>query len=208
MPSLRRYPSRKCSYCLKSFKPWRKASQYCTRACSNKANAGGVRAKCTQCDSPMLLSQMARTRSGNKSVYLDKCPPCQTAFNEKRKLALPWWHKRIPMMICNARIRAAASGLRCDITRADIKIPDICPVFKVPFDQQKMAGRYFYQSMAPSIDRIDSSKGYTKDNIIIVSCRANSIKSDATVDELIAITRFYVALRKRRNRSERKNRSR
>lgn len=206
MPSLRRYPSRKCSYCLKSFKPWRKASQYCTRACSNKANAGGVRAKCSQCGSPMLLSQMARTRGGNKSVYLDKCPPCQTAFNKEQKSALPWWHKRISMMICNARIRAAALRLPCEITRADINIPDVCPIFKKPFDR-KTSG-YFSQSMAPSIDRIDSSKGYTKDNIVIISCRANSLKGDATVEELIAITGFYVALEKRRSKRGRKNRGR
>jgi hypothetical protein len=38
--------------------------------------------------------------------------------------------------------------------------------------------------LTPSIDRIDPKKRYVKDNIIVVSMRANRIKSDATVDEI------------------------
>jgi hypothetical protein len=44
---------------------------------------------------------------------------------------------------------------------------------------------------APSIDRIDNSKGYTKDNIMIVSTKLNLLKKDATIDELIKIGDFY-----------------
>ena len=39
-------------------------------------------------------------------------------------------------------------------------------------------------SNSPSIDRIDPSKGYTKDNVWVISRRANTIKSNATVDEV------------------------
>ncbi len=44
---------------------------------------------------------------------------------------------------------------------------------------------------SPTIDRIDNTRGYTKDNVLVVSHRANSIKSDATLDELEAIVSFY-----------------
>ena len=35
-----------------------------------------------------------------------------------------------------------------------------------------------------SLDRIDSSKGYTKDNVHVISLKANLMKSDATVEEM------------------------
>jgi hypothetical protein len=39
-------------------------------------------------------------------------------------------------------------------------------------------------STSPSIDRVDSSKGYTKDNIQVISHRANNLKNNATLEEL------------------------
>ena len=39
---------------------------------------------------------------------------------------------------------------------------------------------------APSVDRIDSTKKHTLDNLQIISVKANLHKSNATLDELIA----------------------
>jgi len=36
----------------------------------------------------------------------------------------------------------------------------------------------------PSVDRFDNTKGYTRDNIRVISLRANLLKKDATVDEV------------------------
>ena len=46
------------------------------------------------------------------------------------------------------------------------------------------------------IDRIDPKKGYVKGNIIVVSMRANRIKTDATVDEIRKVADFYEKLLK------------
>lgn len=43
---------------------------------------------------------------------------------------------------------------------------------------------------SPTVDRIDSSKGYTMDNVCIMSYRANMIKNCGTIDEHRAIVRF------------------
>lgn len=47
---------------------------------------------------------------------------------------------------------------------------------------------------APSLDRIDPRGGYTKDNVIIVSFKANRIKSNASVSEILMVGRFYERL--------------
>jgi hypothetical protein len=87
----------------------------------------------------------------------------------------------------NAKARAKRSGLPFDIERKDVIIPDVCPVLGIKlFRESKDTWKN-----APSIDRIDNTKGYTKDNIMIISRRANILKKDASLDELIKIGKFY-----------------
>ena len=54
----------------------------------------------------------------------------------------------------------------------------------------------YKNDLTPSIDRIDPKKGYVKDNIIVVSMRANRIENDATVDEIRKVADFYEKLLK------------
>jgi hypothetical protein len=50
----------------------------------------------------------------------------------------------------------------------------------------------------PSLDRIDSSLGYVKGNVWVISWRANHIKTDATLDELrLLVTGLENAMRLR-----------
>jgi len=77
----------------------------------------------------------------------------------------------------SAKQRAARVGLPFELTVADVHVPEICPYLNVPIEP----GHVFN---GPSLDRIDSTKGYTPDNVVVVSRRANSIKNDATPDEL------------------------
>lgn len=69
----------------------------------------------------------------------------------------------------------------------EIGIPIVCPVLGIPL--------YFHRSRVQddsiSFDRIDSTQGYCLGNVIVVSYRANRLKSDASLDELKKITQFY-----------------
>jgi hypothetical protein len=80
-------------------------------------------------------------------------------------------------LFSNARRRAADKGLEFTIKLKDIHIPNKCPILKVPL---VCSTRY-----SPSIDRIYPDKGYVKGNIAVISTLANSMKANATPDELL-----------------------
>jgi hypothetical protein len=95
-------------------------------------------------------------------------------------LSEEWRVENRPRTLLNyARIRARKKDMEFNLELEDIVIPDVCPVLGVKIVVKK--GRSPY---APSVDRIDSSKGYVKGNICVMSWRANSLKRDATTDEL------------------------
>jgi hypothetical protein len=45
---------------------------------------------------------------------------------------------------------------------------------------------------APSIDRVDTKYGYVPGNIAVISKRANSRKSDASINEIFAILAYFI----------------
>ena len=69
-----------------------------------------------------------------------------------------------------------------------------CPVLGVDMEISKLGSKN--NDLTPSIDRIDPKKGYVKGNIIVVSMRANRIKTDATIDEIRKVADFYEKLLK------------
>jgi len=99
---------------------------------------------------------------------------CQTCGPPKKRFSLPnrLWRR--------ARDRALKHSLEFTITPDDITIPDRCPVLGCPLDIQG-GSKAIYTS--PSLDRFDSSKGYTPDNIEVISWRANTLKRNGTIEE-------------------------
>jgi hypothetical protein len=81
----------------------------------------------------------------------------------------------------SAKKRALKKGLEFNIELKDIHIPRKCPILKVPLI---CSTRY-----SPSIDRIYPDKGYIKDNIAVISTLANSMKANATPNELLIFSK-------------------
>jgi hypothetical protein len=125
----------------------------------------------------------------------DRCKSCsaEKARKERERRKNNWKYQPAVAMLSNSRQRAKKAGLEHTITISDIIIPDYCPVLgtKLDIGDRKKHGN------APSIDRIDNSKGYTKENIMIVSNRLNMLKNDATLDELIMMCKFYQNLKEK-----------
>ncbi len=85
-----------------------------------------------------------------------------------------------------AKDRAATKKLPCDIRFLDMPLmPDVCPVLGIPLIVNK--GNFGPKSGSPSLDRIDNSEGYVKGNLRIISHRANTLKRDASSDELALV---------------------
>lgn len=99
------------------------------------------------------------------------------------------WVKANPeaRLLASARHRAKCRGIPFDLVIADISIPLLCPVLGIPLSK---VGEKPGDS-SPSLDRIDNSKGYVRGNVVVVSWRANRLKSDGSPSELARIAEFY-----------------
>lgn len=84
-------------------------------------------------------------------------------------------------VLAQAKSRAKRLSLEFDLDVNDIVVPKICPVLNIPIKKNSVSG---WHDDSPSLDRIDNNKGYVKDNIRVISNRANRLKCDATLKEL------------------------
>ena len=86
-------------------------------------------------------------------------------------------------MLHQSKARAKKRGLEFNLDVSDIIIPEVCPLLDIPLYMAEGV----ISDNSPSLDRIDSSKGYIKGNVWVISARANAIKSNATSDEILQI---------------------
>lgn len=86
-----------------------------------------------------------------------------------------------------AKRRAKVNNLEFNLTLDDIIIPQHCPYLGIPIVHSRPLGDS--RRDVASLDRIDNTKGYTKDNIEVISWLANTMKSDASPELLIAFAK-------------------
>ena len=81
----------------------------------------------------------------------------------------------------NAKHRAKKKGILFTITMEDITIPEVCPLLGIAIDCYTGDRKSPHN---PSLDQIVPGRGYTLENIQVISSRANWLKADATLNEL------------------------
>ena len=96
------------------------------------------------------------------------------------------------LMFRSARGRAKKRKLEFNLVLADIQIPKFCPLLGVKIMQN--LGRRGPCPESPTLDRRDSSRGYTRDNVWVISHKANTIKSNSTLEELEQIVKKWKML--------------
>lgn len=117
----------------------------------------------------------------------------QKKWNESTKgfMAKVRWKEKDPKnawacsAVGGAKSRANKKGLPFDLDKEHVRsiLTDTCPVFGTPFVWYGKKLRYD----SPSLDRIVPSKGYVRGNVVVLSKRANAVKSDATSTEIQAV---------------------
>lgn len=103
------------------------------------------------------------------------------------------WHSipenRLKIAIKQARERLRGTDVPVTITVKDLlPLPSYCPVLGIEI--RYCQGKIGFIDHSPSMDRIVPRLGYVPGNVRIISWRANRLKQDATLDELLAIVSY------------------
>ena len=137
---------------------------------------------CTKCGEEKPLSDYYRNAQGRKG-RASRCKPCSVAAVIASRKANPGPHKAwlegARGILSRAKKTARIRGRAFDLHEEDICIPEFCPVLGIPLER----GIKKLCDSSPSIDRIDSSRGYVRGNVAIISLRANMIKNCGTAEE-------------------------
>lgn len=155
----------------------RNKQQFCNLKCKKSYFNAEVlpgSKRCSKCNNIKLCSEFYK----NKAVadgLVPFCKDCNRQYNTDLKNKDP--RRKI---LKNAIRNAWKKNLELTIKKEDIVIPQYCPMLKIKLDINSST----IKDNSASIDRIDSNKGYIPDNIQIISHKANTIKSNATVKEL------------------------
>lgn len=134
--------------------------------------------RCPSCGLEKPVCEWPNNRASKTGLH-SCCKNCHYQKQAAKPLAYKMFHR--------SKSRALAKGLEHTITIEDIKIPDKCPLLGIELKDNTGNGKGNCKD-SPSLDRLDSSKGYTPDNVWVISNRANEIKSNATLEELELIT--------------------
>lgn len=185
-----------CSYCGNPTQN----KKFCSRRCSNeffgklkvKKNSDSY-LRCVSCNKLKAQRFFSYNIRGNvSSGRKTTCKRCGANKRERKRRERNWKCDAQSVMFNNCKQRAKRTGITFSITKEDIVIPDLCPVFGIELKRCKKDN----WNNSPSLDRIDNSKGYIKGNIVVVSRRANILKKDATIEELELLAKFYKRYKK------------
>jgi hypothetical protein len=136
---------------------------------------------CTICYERKPVSEFYKSKVHADGLF-PWCKKCKRA-HDAEYARRPEVQKK--MMLTGARGNAKRKGQEFSITEEHLDIPEKCPILGIPL-QPRGSDR---DSVA-TIDRIDNTKGYIPGNVVVISGRANRLKSDSTIEEMETILRW------------------
>ena len=91
-------------------------------------------------------------------------------------------------LVALAKHRARKAGTPFDLSPNDFHIPARCPALGIRL-VRNIGGRTSHDA-SPTLDRINPRRGYVPGNVIVISRKANTIKSNSTPRELERVASF------------------
>ena len=159
---------------------------------------------CTNCKEHLPLSEFHKGGHKRYGGLSYKCKSCTKEYHDNMCRFKSWFISR--------KAKAKFNGIEFTLLPTDIpgvkirevitidrrggkhtsweatEYPKVCPVLGTELSWD-MSGR---QNESPSLDRIDSTKGYVKGNVMIMSDLANLMKSSATPEQKLTEARYYL----------------
>lgn len=163
----------------------------CSRCGEPRGYNKRAKGLCRSCEATCPVCEERPKARGTKQ-RAPYCRPCANAIQlaklcvpgarERRAAQLRERHRVTPAreLWRSAKARARRLGLPFAIEVNDVVVPALCPVLGTPL----AIGTREEHNNSPSLDRIEPTKGYVKGNVVVISYRANSLRRDASVQEL------------------------
>lgn len=146
----------------------------------DKARSNGLTSACRSCHKEVR----DENRERNRLYMQDLRRSNGDTINEKKRESWQLMDARKKLLI-QARARAKRKNIEFSLSLEDIVIPDKCPLLEIDF----VVGTKNDYEFTHSLDRIDSTKGYTKNNIWVITKLANSMKNSASRQELLTFSK-------------------
>jgi hypothetical protein len=131
----------------------------------------------------MPYKDLEKAKEYNR-IYQNKYAKQRRKYDPEKEHARYEKHRetnRLQALIRGSRQSAKKRGLEHTITKDDLIQVEFCPLTGIKIDWS-VSGKHMAN---PSIDRIDSTKGYVPGNVEIMSCLGNSMKSNATPEQMV-----------------------
>jgi hypothetical protein len=126
---------------------------------------------------------LERTKQNKRKSYREN-PMEDLAKQKQWKIA-----NQEKYLLQNARTRAKKYSVPFEIDIKDIKIPTHCPYLGLKLEP-------FTEWSSPSLDKIRPELGYVNGNVQVVSNLANTMKSSASVEQLVTFATNVLRLHK------------
>lgn len=141
------------------------------------SSLNGLDTHCKSCKKNLFILR----RNARNKEEIDRVLQHQREYNKKYEINNPSTirknkRSRERRMFDRTKSRAKMNNIPFNIDLEDIIIPKYCPILEIEMK--------YNTKTAPSIDRIIPELGYIKGNILIISRKANTMKNDASLNEL------------------------
>ena len=178
---------KQCLNCNKDISHKKKSAKYCSLSCSTQhikskilhEGLGEGYKRCGVCDDVKPFEDFRKGKgSFGRSYYCKAC-------DSKRVYKAP---DRRKCLLNSVKSRAKKNKLPFNLDIDDIVLPEVCPILGIKLEFNKV----ICKDNSYSIDKIDPSLGYVKGNIQIISFRANTMKSNATLEEIEMLYKYLM----------------